>query len=89
VQSLIYMEKAFALDKKDARVLMELDQLYKIMGRSFEERLQRLETYPALVAQRDDLYLERVTLYNNLGDYERAIGLLAARKFHPWEGGEG
>jgi tetratricopeptide (TPR) repeat protein len=41
------------------------------------------------VQQRDDLYLERITLYNNIGEYEKARRLLAARRFHPWEGGEG
>jgi len=84
-----YLEKAFALDPGDARVLMELDQLYKIIGRPFEQRLQLLERYPQLVEQRDDLYLERVTLYNQLKEYEMAQKLLALRKFHPWEGGEG
>src|SRR5258708_19594357 len=83
------MEKAFSLDTSDSRVLMELDQLYKITGRPFAERLNLLEKYPLLVNERDDLYLERVTLYNNLQQYEKAKELLAARKFHPWEGGEG
>ncbi|HEY4285835.1 MAG TPA: DUF5107 domain-containing protein [Puia sp.] len=83
------LEKAFALDETDARVLMELDQLYKIMGRSFEQRLELLEKHAGLVEQRDDLYLERVTLYNQLKQYEKARQLLSARKFHPWEGGEG
>ncbi|MBS1601335.1 MAG: DUF5107 domain-containing protein [Bacteroidetes bacterium] len=84
-----FLEKAFALDPGDARVLMELDQLYKIIGRPFGQRLELLERYPLLVDQRDDLYLERVTLYNQLKEYEMARGLLALRKFHPWEGGEG
>ena len=88
-QSVIYMEKAFELDPTDPRVLMELDQLYKITGRSFAERLCLLEKYPLLVEQRDDLCLERITLYNNLQQYGKAKALLAARKFHPWEGGEG
>jgi len=83
------MEKAFGLDSSDARVLMELDQLYKITGKSFEDRLQLLEKYPALVTTRDDLYLEKITLYNSLGRFEEARQLLAARQFHPWEGGEG
>ncbi|MDO6431050.1 DUF5107 domain-containing protein [Flavitalea sp. BT771] len=87
--ALQYLEKAFSLDTSDARVLMELDQLYKIMGRSFEARLSLLDTYPHLVELRDDLYLEKVTLYNNLRQYEMARHLMAARKFHPWEGGEG
>jgi tetratricopeptide (TPR) repeat protein len=83
------LEKAFALDPGDARILMELDQLYKILGRPFGQRLELLEKHGALVEQRDDLYLERVTLYNQLKRYERAGQLLGTRKFHPWEGGEG
>lgn len=38
---------------------------------------------------RDDLFLERIALYNSLGEYRKAFDLLMARKFHPWEGGEG
>ncbi|MES1159160.1 MAG: DUF5107 domain-containing protein [Bacteroidota bacterium] len=88
-QSVTCMEAAFSLDTTDSRVLMELDQLYKITGRSFADRLALLEKYPSLIEERDDLYLERITLYNHLQQYERAKELLAARKFHPWEGGEG
>jgi len=88
-KSLEEMERAFALDTTDARVLMELDQLYKISGRSFEERLKLLDQYPDLVNERDDLYLERIALLNNLNQYKAAKELLASRKFHPWEGGEG
>ncbi|HEV2479489.1 MAG TPA: DUF5107 domain-containing protein [Puia sp.] len=88
-QARVALEKAFALDTADARVLMELDQLYKSMGVPFAERLALLEAHGPLVDSRDDLYLERVTLYNNLGQYDRARQLLAAHRFHPWEGGEG
>ena len=88
-KALIYLEKAFSLDETDARVLMELDQLYKIMGKSFTERLQFLEKHIELTESRDDLYLERITLYNNLEEFDKAKELLAKRKFHPWEGGEG
>ncbi|HLZ88344.1 MAG TPA: tetratricopeptide repeat protein, partial [Puia sp.] len=87
--ALTLLEKAFHLDTADARVLMELDQLYKIMGRPFEERLRFLEQYPDLIHQRDDLFLERITLCNQLKEYRTAQQLLASRKFHPWEGGEG
>jgi tetratricopeptide (TPR) repeat protein len=88
-QALHALEKAFALDPRDARVLMELDQLYKIMGKPFDQRLSLLEKHPDLVAQRDDLYLERATLHNQLAEYGKAKQQLASRKFHPWEGGEG
>lgn len=83
------LKRAFALDDTDARVLMELDQLFKKLNYPFEERLAFLEQYPDLVLSRDDLYLERITLNNSLGKYMEAKKLLAERKFHPWEGGEG
>ena len=82
-------ETAFELDPTDARVLFELDQLYKRCNRPPSERLTLLERHEALVAQRDDLTLERVTLLNLLGEPQRAYELLMGRRFHPWEGGEG
>jgi len=88
-KALASMEKAFSLDKTDARVLMELDQLYKRLNKDHQERLHLLEEHISLVDQRDDLYLERITLYNQLGYYEKAKELLSNYKFHPWEGGEG
>jgi len=84
-----YMEKAFRIDETDSRILMELDQLYKRMQRPHAERLAFLQQYPALVAQRDDLVLEEITLLNQLGRYEEAMQKLDAHQFHPWEGGEG
>lgn len=83
------LEKAYSLDTSDARILMELDQLYKRLGRPHAERLALLEAHPAETDSRDDLSIERITLYNQLGRYQEAKDLIAARKFHPWEGGEG
>ncbi len=88
-RALAYLERAFELDPTDARVFMELDQLYKITGRNFTERQALLDLYPGLVEERDDLYLERITLLNNLEKFERANELISKRRFHPWEGGEG
>ncbi len=83
------LEKAFALDASDARILMELDQLYKRLNRPHTERLAFLDKHKDIVWQRDDLYLEYITLLNQLERYEEAIRLINDRKFHPWEGGEG
>ncbi len=83
------MERAFSLDESDSRVLMELDQLYKKLQRPHAGRLAFLQKYPDLVAQRDDLVLEEITLLNQTGRYAEAIGLLDGHRFHPWEGGEG
>ncbi len=88
-EALKMLEKAFELDTTDARVLMELDQLDKKLNRAPAERLARLEKYGTATEQRDDLYLERITLYNQLSQYQTARTLLATRQFHPWEGGEG
>lgn len=87
--ALEYMERAFRLDPTDSRILMELDQLYKVTGRPHAERLAHLEQYPALIAERDDLLLEQITLLNHLGRYDEAMALLDSHIFHPWEGGEG
>ncbi|MDR1683033.1 MAG: DUF5107 domain-containing protein [Candidatus Symbiothrix sp.] len=84
-----FLERAFRLDTTDARILMELDQLYKKTGKAHRKRLDFLENHLELVEQRDDLCIERITLYNQLGEYETAKNLIASRKFHPWEGGEG
>lgn len=83
------LEKAFYLDSTDARVLMELDQLYKILGRSPEERLSFLEQHTTLVDSRDDLTLEKISLLNTVGRLEEARQMIGGRRFHPWEGGEG
>lgn len=82
-------EKAFQNDTSDARVLMELDQLYKRMNKPAAWRLDHLKSHPALVQQRDDLYLEVISLENFSGNFGTAYKLLMGRKFHPWEGGEG
>jgi tetratricopeptide (TPR) repeat protein len=88
-RALVSLEKAFSLDKTDARVLMEFDQLYKKFNKTPKERLIFLENHLAQTVSRDDLYLERITLLNQVGEFHNAKKLLAAHTFHPWEGGEG
>ncbi|MFG0251574.1 MAG: DUF5107 domain-containing protein, partial [Phycisphaerales bacterium JB038] len=82
-------EQAFELGPSDARVLFELDQLAKRLRHSPEERLRRLDLHAGVVAERDDLSLERVTLLNRLGRHEEALDAILSRRFRPWEGGEG
>lgn len=83
------MERAFALDQRDARILFELDLLKKRAGVGPEKRLVFLTKHRDLVNQREDLLVEFVTLLNFFGKHEPAFDILSARKFHPWEGGEG
>ena len=84
-----HLENAFELDKNDARLLMELDQLYKKINVPITERLKLLEENKELTHSRDDLYLELIALLNHKGEFKRALELLEKRQFHPWEGGEG
>ncbi|MDE6807477.1 MAG: tetratricopeptide repeat protein, partial [Prevotella sp.] len=88
-EALELMEKAFRLNPTDARILMELDQLYRRMQKPHQFRLDNLQKYSELIQQRDDLVLEEITLLNQVGRFEEAKQKLDAHRFHPWEGGEG
>jgi tetratricopeptide (TPR) repeat protein len=80
---------ALEANPADARLLYEMDQLVKRLGVPPKERLTTLERHPELVRQRDDLVVEQVTLYNQIGQSQKALDILLKRRFHPWEGGEG
>ena len=83
------MEHAFVLDQIDTRVFLELDQLYKKIGIAFELRLRNFEEHMDIIAERDNAMLELVTLYNLVGDYQKAYNTIMAHQFRPWEGAEG
>ena len=82
-------ERAFRADPTDGRVLYELDQLRKRLGEPPVERLRSLERHAGVVAGRDDLTVELITLLNEVGRHADALAVLRGRRFHPWEGGEG
>lgn len=83
------MKLAFSLNDSDARIFMELDQLFKRLGKPNAERLANFEKYSSLIPLRDDLTLEYITLLNQTGNYEKAMQIIDQNQFHPWEGGEG
>jgi tetratricopeptide (TPR) repeat protein len=82
-------EKAFASAPADARLLYERDQLWKRLGVAPAKRLRELQKHAALVATRDDLSVEFCSLQNHVGRPEKALPIVATRRFQPWEGGEG
>jgi tetratricopeptide (TPR) repeat protein len=88
-KALTYFEKVFQLNPNDARVLMELDQLYKRLNHAPEARLKFLQQHSEVGNQRDDIYLEKAALLNFNGKFDEAFAALKGRNFHPWEGGEG
>ena len=83
------LEEACRLQPQDARLLFESDLLNRLTGVAPQIRLARLEKVLSVATQRDDLIAELLSLYNQCGQLQAARALLADRKFHPWEGGEG
>ena len=75
--------------KNDPRLLLEYEQLLKNMNYTPEQRLEVYEKYPELLAERDDCYLDKLTLISQLGKFEEAIELARVKRFHIYEGGEG
>ena len=82
-------DRAFQAAPADARLLYERDQLWKRLGEKPGKRLRELEKHRDLVQQRDDLSVELCALYNQTGQHDKALALVSARNFQPWEGGEG
>ena len=82
--------RACAANGEDARLLYEWDQLKKRAAlASPHERLRTLREQQKLVERRDDLTVEFITLLNQCGQAQDALDRLSARRFSPWEGGEG
>jgi len=79
------METAMVRNSEDARVQYELDRLYEKGGVEPEKRLaaQDYET----ILQRDDALARQLALYVQVGDYDKAIDVLATHHFNTWEGG--
>ena len=88
-KALEMLEKAFALDEKDARIFLELDQLYKKLNYSFDDRLYNYRNHIELIEDRDDLYTEYVTVLNQAGKFEEAHKAITGHVFRTWEGAEG
>ena len=83
------METAFALDESDARVFLELDQLYKKLDVPVAKRLEGFGRHEELPMKRDDLLVEELTLKNTAGQYREVYDTIMSHSFRPWEGGEG
>lgn len=84
----IAMEKALEY-RKDPRILFEYQQLLEQLNVSPIDRLHIYEDYKDLLAQRDDCYLDKITLLAKNKEYKKAIDQAAVKHFHIYEGGEG
>jgi len=82
-------EKAIVLNNQDPRLFSELDVLKERAGISPEQRLLFLENNMTTVEKRDDITSRVIELYNQTGQYDKALDILTKRHFHVWEGGGG
>jgi len=81
--------KAFQLDPRDARVLHELNEVARKLGRPARERLDLLDKHYDVVETRDSLLRNLIDLRLEAGgveDLEKAYRDLSAHHFHSWEG---
>ncbi|OYV05104.1 MAG: hypothetical protein CFE26_13355 [Verrucomicrobiales bacterium VVV1] len=81
--------RAMELDANDPRLVSEYDQLCSKLNESLSDRLEFLESRRDLVTQRDDSMIALAGLHNLMGNPRMALEIIASRRFHPWEGGEG
>ncbi|HJA94292.1 MAG TPA: DUF5107 domain-containing protein [Candidatus Eisenbergiella merdipullorum] len=85
----VCMEKAMENKPGDPRLLLEYQQLLKNMNAAPRQRLKVYDRYHDLMLERDDCYLDAITLYCMEGEYRKAIDMAKNRHFHIYEGGEG
>lgn len=83
------LEMALKHKSDDSRLLLEYQQLLKNMNYSPAHRIAVYQKYYNLMLHRDDCYLDLITLYCMVGEYEKAITMAKERHFHIYEGGEG
>ncbi len=83
------IEIALKNKSDDPRLILEYEQILKNMNYTPEHRIAVYEAYKDLMLQRDDCYLDLITLHCMVGNYEKAIAMAKDRRFHIYEGGEG
>ncbi len=80
-------ENAIAKDGSDPRVFSELDVIYSGINKPAAERLELMSKHLDTVLKHDDAVIQLVGLYNETGNYAKAIDILGKRHFRVWEGG--
>jgi tetratricopeptide (TPR) repeat protein len=68
--------------------VVELDRLYEKTGRAASDRLAFLESRMETVQTSDPAMLRLAYLYNETGQFGKALAILTTRRFHVWEGAE-
>ena len=79
-------EAAIASDPRNTGGVLELDKLFEKLGRPATARLAFLESHLETAAKSDPTMLRLAYLYNEIGQYDKALAILTTRRFHVWEG---
>ena len=81
--------KAFAIDPRDARVFLEMDQVAELLKTPSAERLALFEKHAGTVQSRDDLIAQLADLRLERGtpaDLRQVYEVLKNHHFRSWEG---
>jgi tetratricopeptide (TPR) repeat protein len=81
------LERAVAVDPKDARLYYELDLLYEAAGVDPRKRLAVLEKRHDIIAGNDNALSREAGLLLLAGRTYKALEILGTHHFHVWEGG--
>ncbi|MGI6414850.1 MAG: DUF5107 domain-containing protein [Thermoguttaceae bacterium] len=79
-------EAAMKADPQNVACVIELDKLFEKTGLDARQRLARLEGRMETVRKSDPTMLRLAYLYNETGQYDKALDILTTRRFHVWEG---
>ncbi len=83
-----YLNKAAAIEPDNLQLCYEQNLLAELSNFSFDERTALMEKQKVDFSQWDDLYLQKVHLKNQIGEWKSVLDLLSKHKFVPCEGGE-
>jgi tetratricopeptide (TPR) repeat protein len=79
-------QAAIRSNPQDVACVLELDKLCEKLGRDAATRLALLESRLETAQKSDPTMLRLAYLYNQLGQYDKALAILTTRRFHVWEG---
>lgn len=81
-----YYEKAIGLNKSDAILYTELDNLYELNNSPINTRLKIFEGNESAVNDRDDAFVSQITVLTLAGKPDKAVELLKDKVFSYREG---
>ncbi|PIF02235.1 MAG: hypothetical protein CR996_01265 [Draconibacterium sp.] len=81
-----FYEKAIELDKSNAILFTELDNLYELNNSPVKTRLKLFKGNEAVVNRRDDAFVHQVTVLTLAGEPEKSVELLKNKVFSYREG---